>query len=97
MAGKQETTSKARERLLECCRANGWSVTTHGSNHKPLREPWAEKVGAHGRKMKLVFKGPSVLDGAGSVIMDDVRGASLHDVVKTGFGAAAVGLPGGPS
>lgn len=91
MADKKETFTRARERLLEECRANGWTVKVQQSNGKPLKEPWAEKLDARGRKMRLVFKSQAVYDGTHSIV-SDIRGESLHSIVKAGFGLAAAGL-----
>lgn len=93
MAEKKETFAQARTRLLNDCRANGWTVREAQSNGKPLKEPWAEKVGQDGTKMRLVFKTQAVYDGAHS-ITSDMRGATLHQLAKW-FGPAASGLPQG--
>lgn len=95
MGDKKETFAQARERLLNDCRANGWTVKTNQSNGKTLKEPWAEKVGAHGKPMRLVFKAQAVYDGTHS-IASDIRGMSLHELVRLGFGRAALGLPDPP-
>jgi hypothetical protein len=81
-----ETFKQARERLLQEAREAGWTVKTHQSNGKALKEPWAETRGPKGDVRRLTFKTQAVYAGVYSAC-SDIRGVSLQEVIRLGFGS----------